>query len=118
MYVEIDWINNVDMTYVVSTYGVNEVMHSIENFGGKSKSDILTLLYKSCALYLPEGCKETAICKEYSIKDFKVCSQFTNEGYYYMLYSNRSGTDVLKIDITFNNLVNMQILSPIENRQS
>lgn len=45
MYVEIDWINNVDMTYVVSTYGVNEVMHSIENFGGKSKSDILTLLY-------------------------------------------------------------------------
>ena len=52
MYVEIDWINNVDMTYVVSTYGVNEVMHSIENFGGKLKSDILTLLYK---FYLVES---------------------------------------------------------------
>lgn len=62
LYVEIDWRNKLDMTYVVSTYGINEVMHSIENFGHKSKSDILTLLYKSLALYLPEGCEETAIC--------------------------------------------------------
>ena len=60
VFVEVDWIEKVSQTeFILNSYGVGQAFFTRDDKSLYKRQDILTEIYRSCALQEREGCKKT-----------------------------------------------------------